>query len=55
MDTPKKMDPIRLATQPCCLPPMHDRVMTPIKMKRMEHWDTDAFWKRKLTELENGM
>jgi hypothetical protein len=52
MDTPK-MQPIRLAT--CCLPPIPDRVMTPIRMKPVEHWDADTFWRRKLSELEKGI
>jgi hypothetical protein len=54
MDTPK-MVPMRLATQACSLPPIHNRLMTPMKMKPMENWDADAFWKRKLSELEKEL
>jgi hypothetical protein len=52
MDTPK-MQPIRLAT--CGLPPIPNRVMTPMRMKPVEHWDADTFWRRKLAELEKGI
>jgi hypothetical protein len=56
MDTPRQCIPIRQepiqGAQPIRLV-IPDRVAVPIQVASLEHWDADAFWKKKFAEMNS--
>ena len=56
MDTPRQCKPLRQepiqSAQPIRLV-IPDRVAVPIQVAHLEHWDVDAFWKKKFAEMKS--